>query len=157
MLDKTYENCIHLIKRPISCDLDNRVSGRPRIEKKKQKKKVHCWSQVGDISLNFCDEKRLWKERGHLRELVWGRSLTCTSRVIFYWHCHLNWLQEWLKTLKQSIRLTQLFHCYLKISSRGLSFRYVWCYPRQTVGVVVGKELQEKNDERRKHKGHVID
>ena len=54
MLDKTYENCIHLIKRPISFDLDNRVSGRPRIEKKKEKKKVHCWSQVGDISLDFC-------------------------------------------------------------------------------------------------------
>ena len=54
MLDKTYENCIHLIKRPISFDLDNRVSGRPRIEKKNRKKKVHCWSQVGDISLDFC-------------------------------------------------------------------------------------------------------
>ena len=50
---------IHLIKRPISFDLDNRVSGRPRIEKKINEKKIHCRSQVGDISLDFCDEKRL--------------------------------------------------------------------------------------------------
>lgn len=41
MLDKTYENCIHLIKRPISFDLDNRVSGRPRIEKKSTEKKKY--------------------------------------------------------------------------------------------------------------------
>ena len=41
MLDKTYENCIHLIKRPISFDLDNRVSARPRIENKKKKKKKY--------------------------------------------------------------------------------------------------------------------
>lgn len=32
---------IHLIKRPISFDLDNRVSGRPRIEKKIQRKKKY--------------------------------------------------------------------------------------------------------------------
>ena len=38
---QTYENCIHLIKRPISCDLDNRVSGRPRIEKKINRKKKY--------------------------------------------------------------------------------------------------------------------
>ena len=44
MLDKTYENCIHLIKRPISFDLDNRVSGRPRIEKKKKQKKKYTAS-----------------------------------------------------------------------------------------------------------------
>ena len=55
------ENCKgKTIKRPISFDLDNRVSGRARIEKKnQQKKKIHCRSQVGDISLDFRDEKRL--------------------------------------------------------------------------------------------------
>jgi len=40
-------------------DLDNRVSGRARIEKKSTEKKIHCRSQVGDISLDFRDEKCL--------------------------------------------------------------------------------------------------
>ena len=41
-------------------DLDNRVSGRAQIEKKSTEKKIkHCRSQVGDISPDFRDEKRL--------------------------------------------------------------------------------------------------
>ena len=58
MLDKLRKTV--LIKRPILFDLDNTVSGRAPIEKKnQQKKKIHCRSQVRDISLDFRDEKRL--------------------------------------------------------------------------------------------------